>query len=84
MTTTWPSVRLTCILPSMLMGWMQSMSDDEITVELPVLQSTFESGMGQLGGTQTLKWVAISSRLTCAALPTYFLPVRTCSLQSGT
>ncbi|WWC58471.1 uncharacterized protein I303_101014 [Kwoniella dejecticola CBS 10117] len=34
--------------------WAPAMSEDEITVELPVLQSTYDSGCGQLQGVQTL------------------------------
>ncbi|WWC66510.1 uncharacterized protein I206_100412 [Kwoniella pini CBS 10737] len=34
--------------------WAPAMSEDEITVELPVLQSTYDSGIGQLQGVQTL------------------------------
>ncbi|WVR05988.1 hypothetical protein IAU60_003016 [Kwoniella sp. DSM 27419] len=33
--------------------WPTSIADDEITVELPVLQSTYDSGYGDLTGVQT-------------------------------
>ncbi|WVQ82647.1 hypothetical protein IAT38_004779 [Cryptococcus sp. DSM 104549] len=35
--------------------WPSSLSDDEITVELPVLQSSFDRGFGDLTGVQTLQ-----------------------------
>ncbi|WVQ77083.1 hypothetical protein IAR50_006766 [Cryptococcus sp. DSM 104548] len=35
-------------------AWPTALVDDEITVELPVLQSTFDAGYGELYGTQTL------------------------------
>ncbi|WRT64260.1 uncharacterized protein IL334_001191 [Kwoniella shivajii] len=34
--------------------WASSLDDDEITVELPALQSTFDNGFGDLTGIQTL------------------------------
>lgn len=33
----------------------QSLPDEEITVELPVLQATFDRGWGELDGVQTFQ-----------------------------
>lgn len=35
----------------------QSLPDDEITAELPVLQVTFDKGWGELDGIQTFQYV---------------------------
>lgn len=55
-TTTWPSVSPTFPLSSSCgPDDMQSLVNEDITVELPCLQSSFDSASGVLGGSQNFQ-----------------------------
>lgn len=57
MSTSWPEVGpiASVRLNQKLMIITQSLADEEITVELPVTQRQYESGVGELCGSQTLQ-----------------------------
>ena len=38
-------------------AWTNCLDDCEITVELPVRQTSFDMGKGDLRGSQTIQWV---------------------------